>query len=224
LPAPSFTSSSARPSLGPGAFMGSSHGETILAGEVKAQPHLFAITDRLDAVHTRAICVPWHTGVRSGSRSQPHNNGHRLDLCSSRVRLSTAPRTICSPPGSRSGYRFPTDTNRSDRFADARSPGCVPWQRPAWPWPPSCASCPVAIGPPPSSTAPRSRRRGASAVCATVGELQDLLGLVDAVEVLSLHGDILPSERASAHVVALFGAALAMPRSKHFRVRNPSLA
>jgi hypothetical protein len=36
-----------------------------------------------------------------------------------------------------------------------------------------------------------------------VGELQDLLGLVDAVEVLSLHRDILPSERASAHVVGL---------------------
>src|SRR3954449_8950795 len=51
--------------------------------------------------------------------------------------------------------------------------------------------------------APRSCRREASSVCATVGELQDLLGLVDATEVLSLHGDILPSERASAHVVGL---------------------
>src|SRR5919107_476290 len=120
----------------------------------------------------------------------------RLHLSSFRVRLSTAPRTICSPPGSRSGYRFATGTSRSDRFAGARSPGCVPWRRHAWPWPPSCASSPAAIGPPPPRVrrAPRSRRRGAaSAACAAVGELQDLLGLLDAVEVLSLHGDILPS-------------------------------
>jgi hypothetical protein len=130
----------------------------------------------------------------------------RLHLYSSRIRLSTAPQTICSPPGSRSGYRFPTGTSRSARFAGALSPGCVPWRRHAWPWQQSCASCPAAIGPPPSttSTAPRSScRREASSVCASVGELQDLLGLLDATEVLSLHGYILPSERASAHVFGL---------------------
>ena len=43
-----------------------------------------------------------------------------------------------------------------------------------------------------------------------MGELQNL---VDAVEVLSLHGDILPSDQASAHVLALFGVASALLRS-----------
>jgi hypothetical protein len=82
------------------------------------------------------------------------SQGCKPGFLSSRVRLSTSPRTICSPPGSRSGYRFPTGTSRSARFAGALSPGCVPWQRHAWPWPPSCASCPAAIGPPPSSVWP----------------------------------------------------------------------
>jgi hypothetical protein len=56
-----------------------------------------------------------------------------------------------------------------------------------------------------------------------VGELQDPLGLVDAVEVLSLHGDILPSDQASAHVLGLIRrglrfAAVRCPR--HTLVRS----
>jgi len=46
-----------------------------------------------------------------------------------------------------------------------------------------------------------------------VGELQDPLGLVDAVEVLSLHGDILPSDQPARTFWALFGAASALLRS-----------
>jgi hypothetical protein len=41
-----------------------------------------------------------------------------------------------------------------------------------------------------------------------VDEPQDLPGLVDAVEVLSLHGDILPSDQAFAHVLDLIRRGL----------------